>query len=102
MTIPEPRPITEDEFLTVPEIAYLGNSPRRPGETLTAASVEQWRSARHRDTGREFPAEDDSIGDRPVWRLSRVIAYLESQGYSYDVERWRKRRDAGGFRRTSA
>lgn len=93
MTIPAPRKITEDDFLTIPEIFYMADIPRN--------TLEQWRV---RD---QFMPEDDSIGYTPVWRLARVLAFFETEKrhradgtlITCNEKKWRKRRDAGGFRR---
>jgi len=92
-----PKPITEDEFLTLPEIAFMSRNPRT-NESLQRGSVEQWR-VRNRGTDREFLKPDDHIGAMPIWRLSRVLAWMDAQNRPYDVEAWRERRAAGGFRR---
>lgn len=89
--IADPRPLDGD-FLTIPEIAFLTNSKR--------GTVEHWR-IRFEHTDRAFPVEDDAIGYMPIWRLERVIAWLElvMPKLKYDVDAWREHKAAGGFRR---
>lgn len=89
--IPAPAKIQEDDFLALPEIMFLARDA--DGKPFTRARVEQWKSRG------SFIPEDDAIGYQPVWRLGRVLAFLDAKGYTYDVKAWRKRRDAGGFRR---
>ena len=78
------------ELITIPEIAYMGG--------VLTPTAEYWR-IRYQDTDKQFPEPDDVFGDKPVWRLERAIEWFEHTGKTYDVKRWRKHRDAGGFRR---
>lgn len=110
MTIPKPKPITEDDFLTIPEIAFLARHPRTK-QPLERATVEQWRNRYNQPKEGEtaeqaaerqakaLPKPDGYLGSVPYWRLGRLLAYMDSQLRPYDVDAWRAYRDAGGFRR---
>lgn len=92
MIIPDPKPIQEDDFLALPEIAFLARDSK--GEPAGRTNAEQWKARG------KFPSPDDYVGYQPVWRLARVIAWLDGQqNWTHNVKAWRKRRDAGGFRR---
>lgn len=106
-TVAKPRPINEDDFLTIPEIAFLLRRFKQETETwepLKRASVEQLR-VRYR--GSEDPAErakglpepDGHLGSVPYWRLSRITAWADTLNRKYDVADWRSKRESGGFRR---
>ena len=103
-TVPKPKPITEDEFLTIPEIAFLlrhFNSATETWEPLKRASVEQLR-VRYRNTpdaAKGLPEPDGRLGSVPYWRLGRLLAWADTLNRKYDVDEWRAKRDAGGFRR---
>lgn len=97
LTVAKPKPIQEDEFLTLPEIAFLARNPRT-GEPLKRASVEQWR-IRNVGTEKEFLAPDGHLGSVPYWRLKRVLAWMDLQDRPHNVDEWRAKREAGGFRR---
>lgn len=87
--MPDPRPLT-DELMTLTEIADTANVQR--------ATVEQWRArARQRET--PFPDPDDNIGSFPVWRPERIAVWFRNTGRPFDLEKWRAKRDAGGYRR---
>jgi hypothetical protein len=110
-TVAKPRPITEDDFLTIPEIAFLQRHPRT-GEPLKRASIEQLR-VRYRDSdnpdeteaekaerlAKALPAPDGHLGSVPYWRLSRILVWSDLQNRPYDVDSWREKRESGGFRR---
>lgn len=97
MTIPAPLAIQEDEFLTLPEIAFLGRDA--DGHPLKRGTVESWRSRKDRPAAKAFLEPDDYIGSVPVWRLDRVVAWMSERKISYNKSAWRKQRKSGGFRR---
>lgn len=96
--IADPKPVDGD-YLTVPEIAYLTG--------LKRGTIEHWRiENEHRANAKVFLAPDDYIGDAPVWRLERVIAWLDqhskpSNVLTHNAEKWRAHKANGGFRRWS-
>lgn len=49
------------------------------------------------------PEPDDHIGAFPVWRLARIVAWLKATKRdtlpTYDLDGFRAKRDAGGYRR---
>lgn len=105
-TVTKPKPIQEDEFLTIPEIAFLLRHPIT-GEPLKRASVEQLR-VRYRDSddpaeqAKALPEPDGYLGSVPYWRLKRLLAWADSFGPKirpYDLDAWREKRESGGFRR---
>lgn len=91
------------ELITIPEIAFMCGVER--------GTPERWR-LRNQGTPEAFPEPDDRIGSTPVWRIERVTEWLDrmakpaTEGRAatkqYDVEAWRKHRDAGGFWRKPA
>jgi hypothetical protein len=91
--IPDPRPL-EGEWVTIPQIADIAG--------VQTNAVNQWRN-RFADSDLPFPVEDDAIGAFPVWRLERVIAWLQATGRdrlpTYDLDGFRAKRDAGHYRR---
>jgi hypothetical protein len=91
-TVPPPEPIGID-LLPVAEIADLAGVQRN--------TVEQWRS-RLRSTQDPFPEPDDYVGSIPLWRLPRILAWLEIVHRPAHVEQWREKRDAGGYRRPTS
>lgn len=103
LTVAKPKPITEDDFLTIPEIAFLSRHPRT-GEPLKRASIEQLR-VRYRtsddpaEQAKALPEPDGYLGSVPYWRLKRTLAWMDSQDRPYDVDAWREKRESGGFRR---
>ena len=106
-TIAKPKPIQEDDFLTIPEIAFLLRSPNRLTgdlEPLKRGSVEQLR-VRYRgateptEQAKALPEPDGFLGSVPYWRLARITTWADGLGRKYAVEEWRAKRDAGGFRR---
>jgi hypothetical protein len=97
MTITDPLVIQEDEFLTLPEIAFLGRDAE--GNPLKRGTVESWRSRKDRPEANAFLEPDDYIGSTPVWRIDRVMAWLQASNRAYDVKAYRRHRKAGGFRR---
>lgn len=105
--IPEARPL-EDEWLVVSQIADLAD--------VQPNAVNQWRNRFSAEALAEaqkvaraenkpapewipFPEEDDAIGAFPVWRLARVIAWLDATQRTYDLDAFRAKRDAGFYRR---
>lgn len=90
MGIPPPQPLDE-ELVTAPEFAYIAG--------VAPGTVDVWKN-RFRDTEHPLPDPDDYVGDKPVWRLARVTAWLDATNRKYNVDGWRKERDAGGFRKT--
>jgi hypothetical protein len=80
-----------DELLTGPEIAYLANETKM-------ATFERWR-LRNQGTEKTLPDADWYFGLTPVWDLTRIVEWLEATDRKYDVDKWRKARDAGQFRR---
>lgn len=102
-TVAKPRPINEDDFLTIPEIAFLQRHPRT-GEPLKRASIEQLR-VRYRESedpaeqAKALPEPDGYLGSVPYWRLGRILTWSDLQNRPYDVEAWRAKRESGGFRR---
>lgn len=86
-----PAPVTEDQFITVGEIAFLTGYKR--------GSVERWRIRYPQGSEQEFPLPDDRFGDTPVWRINRVIAWLDAHGHPHNVKAWLKARDKGQFHR---
>lgn len=95
--VPEPRAIEEDEFVTLPEIAFLARNTE--GEPLKRGTVERWRIRIPKSQEKAFLEPDDYIGSTPIWRLPRVLAWFDANNRPYDVKAWRKTRNAGGFRR---
>lgn len=89
VVIPDPQPLADD-IVTIPEIAYMTG--------FTRAAVERWRL---RTKGGEpvLIVQDDYVGSAPVWRLERLIAWLESTGRKYDLNAWRAARADGEFLR---
>lgn len=90
-TIPPPRPL-DDEIVGVPEIADIAS--------VTPAAVNTWRF-RPQKNRPLFLDEDDTVGSFPVWRLERVIAWLELTGRPHDAGKWRQKKAEGGYRRPS-
>lgn len=98
-TIPPPKPL-DVEILTTPEIADLAGVAKQ--------TAEHWRF-RHKASDDPksddkpklppFPEPDDHIGFWPIWRLERVTAWLDATSRKYDVDAWRTKRAAGGYRR---
>ena len=106
--VPAPRPIQDEAFLSIPEMADIAGVSRK--------TVEQWRN-RRREIDIPFIEPDDHIGDRPIWRLSRYLLWLEAshregqvdaEGKPVDDDRpsledrlkdWDRKRAAGGYRR---
>lgn len=90
--IPGPRPITEDTFVAIREIADIAVPP------VEYPTVEQWR-ARRRARVIPFPEPDDNIGSFPIWRLSRIEAWFKATGRPFDLKLWRRKKKNGGYRR---
>lgn len=97
-TLTPPKPIGID-LVTVPEIAYMTR--------VKVATVEYWR-LRHLNedgtpTDMTLPLPDDRFGDKPVWRLERIVEWCKHTGRIADVDGWRDARAAGEFvRKTPA
>jgi predicted DNA-binding transcriptional regulator AlpA len=98
MTVPKPKALSDD-VLTLPEIAWLTGAKR--------GTVERWR-LRNQDPALRvraipFPDEDDAIGSTPVWRASRILAWLNDTDRQivHTLDEWREHKAAGGFRRRS-
>ena len=92
MTVPAPKPL-RDEVMTIPEIAWLTKTKR--------STVERWR-IRNVDTPKAFLEPDDYAGSNPVFRVTRVMAWLDEHRPGLErhtIEEWRKNKAAGGFRR---
>lgn len=92
VAIPPARPISEDVFVSIPEIADIANPP------VKYTTVEQWK-ARRRVRDVPFLEPDDHVGSFPIWRLDRVKAWFEATGRPYKLDDWKAKRAAGGYRR---
>lgn len=102
MNIPEPKPLAED-VLSIPEIADLAG--------LKRGTVDRWK-LRTSGGAPLMIDPDDYVGDVPVWRLERIVAWIHASGRrhsiqdggelvtirSTDIARWRKKRAAGKYR----
>jgi hypothetical protein len=82
-----------DELLTGPEIAFLANKTKM-------STFERWK-LRNQGTEKTLPDPDWYFGLTPVWSLDTIVTWLEATSRQYDVEAWRKQRDAGAFKRKS-
>lgn len=89
--VPPPEPIRDEPFLSIPEMADIADVARK--------TVEQWRN-RRREIDIPFIEPDDYVGDRPIWRLSRYLMWLESSHRKpTGLKNWEQRRKAGEYRR---
>lgn len=79
------------DLLTGPEIAYLANQRKM-------ATFERWR-LRNQGTDKTLPEPFWHFGLTPVWKLETITEWLDATSRAYNVDAWRKARDAGEFRR---
>jgi hypothetical protein len=105
--IPEARPL-EDEWVVISQIADLADvQPNAVNQWRNRFSAEALAAAQKaaRDAGNPepewlaFPVEDDAVGAFPIWRLERVVAWLDATQRKYDLKAFRAKRDAGFYRR---
>lgn len=89
--IPPAEPLSE-VVLTIPEIAFVAG--------VKVGTVERWK-AHSPNRARILLEPDQYIGDTPVWRWKRVIAWLEATGRDQDesLQSLLRARKAGAFRR---
>jgi hypothetical protein len=88
-TLSPARPLDFDA-VGIPEMADMAG--------VSNAAVNTWR---FRPAGDKplLPEPDFYIGTIPVWRLERYVEWAEVTGRPLDVDMWRAKRDAGGYRR---
>lgn len=84
------KTIKLDELLTGPEIAYLAG--------VKMVTFERWNIDAPKRP-KVLPDPYHYFGLTPVWDLPTILAWLDKTERPYDVDAWRKHRDAGGFRR---
>lgn len=92
LNIPPPVPL-DRELMTVPELADMCR--------VSVAAVNTWRHRPQPNWPSPFPVEDDAVGAYPVWDPERVCPWLDATGRKYDLEMWRAKKAAGGYRSKS-
>jgi hypothetical protein len=92
--VPPPRALPGDWITLVEMVDLLG---------VKRVTVDQWAQRRRTavDQDLAFPVPDDTIADKPVWRLARIKIWAELTGKTqWNEEAWRAKRDSGGYRIT--
>lgn len=96
----KPAPVDDpvalfDDIVSMPEMPVLFEVKR--------GTVEQWRLRRRGAVDKDlaFPEEDDHLGSVPAWQLKRLEQWAALTGRPIHVDRWREKRESGGFRRPS-
>jgi hypothetical protein len=82
-------------WVTIPEIADLPKPP------VLVTTVEQWRQRHDIHAPIPFPVPDDYRGMFPVWRIERMLAWLEQMNKPCGTELLMSKREADLYLRPS-
>lgn len=91
--VPKPKPLSDDVITLVEMVDLFG---------VQRVTVDQWAQRRRNAANPElaFPEPDDHVGDKPVWRVTRLKAWATLTGREIHEDAWRAKREAGGYRIT--